>query len=1226
MDRTYLESAPTFPLNEVYPTIKRFFNCPAFALPGSLLLGLSERIRADIQKTPKIVVAITELLIETNKIEIALELVLSEQLQNVSKATLMREDSLASMMARETLRIMGAPYLTETFGDLIEQVLASGDSFEVDPDFESDPKKIEENKQKFLNWSYEFNRRLFTSADKMPAIIRKVTHTVSKVVSERFAADPDCEQLSINCLCSLILLRWVSISLVAPVQYGIIRKTKTPVSPQQRKNLMNIAKMIQSFAWGGQIVDDPKREEQMEHFRTFISKLRAEPPAQTVCQQCVDDSEGVDEGNGNVLISYLQTAGTDRIVNYVSDSTIPSILDGTCPLPLQDIAEIMNLYARLKWLGTLDMTKLPEAPSVSRLNLMRMRNNTAVHSGSGPEESEKLVDWLERSISHHRYVFIIFFRGGFCLWCKRHLGEWAGLHQLVKNTGGALFGITAEKPAVVQKTKETWSIPFELVSDPEGILARSYNSVIDTTPAWRAFADLENSNGLQQPSIVCVDQQREIQYFWRQIPSIANGFGSMGRPDPHEVLLDVLERILDKEATLTRISSEDNTSDSDLSSLASSAQALSITSGEREAMKDTQVLSNITSMDNHSLNVLIQTILENDRLAVAIYKQIKPRKKYIREARKREDKRAKENGNGGTLPRPLSPTVSGSRRGVSTPDSLRKKKFWLCSAKDDTWRLHRKIARGNEPPGYVTLCRQLKDIGLGLDHGGHQYTPPQHLTTADIDWDSLPHVLDPQQFMTLERGQRKRAQIQSMMNLIHTAIERSPPGIVRVVDFCCGSGHLGLVVAWLYRGPDIDWDSLPHVLDPQQFMTLERGQRKRAQIQSMMNLIHTAIERSPPGIVRVVDFCCGSGHLGLVVAWLYRGRVKVTLVERNPVATDKAKERIQNLLEANQSGPPPIVDVVTGMMEDFNSPFDLGIAIHACGFLSDLVQLKCFTYDAAYVICPCCLGKVSAMHELNAMEHASAILLPQRLQKYFDLVRYGDFGEWIFDTEIAVGRRGCKTLVEIDRNQAARERGYETLLVKMQPENCTPKNDIIAGSSRYYLIELSKRRRVIMMNHTSCVPSSPLVRKKDKGMEVSSVKGFSKKVVWNSKKRKTINHFSPPSLSTPMTSSTRGSPLLVSLLILSIFLIAFAQPPGNPGNHGNPHGGPPGNPGHHGKPPGPPGQQCCFIHDKPSCERAHQAPGDDCYWCKAKWGRDLCLGSTQVKNLPPNVYDCTTHP
>jgi hypothetical protein len=236
----------------------------------------------------------------------------------------------------------------------------------------------------------------------------------------------------------------------------------------------------------------------------------------------------------------------------------------------------------------------------------------------------------------------------------------------------------------------------------------------------------------------------------------------------------------------------------------------------------------------------------------------------------------------------------------------------------------------------------------------------------------------------------------------------------------------------------------------------------------------------------IVDFCCGSGHLGLSIAYTFSTKVRVILVEINPVATMKARERIRDLGHSSNSNRWNQIEVFTGNMEDFHQPFDIGVAIHACGPLTDFIHQKCLIQRASYVICPCCIGKIQHYSETSLLYHMNGpsslslmskradqkelvyprsnhfadILLTQKtplesgnryhqlkqqLDDYFSLSKYGDYGEWQFDTTTAKERRICKSLIELDRNLAAEEKGYRTLLLKMKPENCTPKNDIIVG-------------------------------------------------------------------------------------------------------------------------------------------------------------------------------------
>ena len=44
----------------------------------------------------------------------------------------------------------------------------------------------------------------------------------------------------------------------------------------------------------------------------------------------------------------------------------------------------------------------------------------------------------------------------------------------------------------------------------------------------------------------------------------------------------------------------------------------------------------------------------------------------------------------------------------------------------------------------------------------------------------------------------------------------------------------------------------------------------------------------------------------------------------------------------------------------YDEPFEIGVALHACGAASDLVLQKCAEAKARYVVCPCRLGKLGA--------------------------------------------------------------------------------------------------------------------------------------------------------------------------------------------------------------------------------------------------------------------------
>ena len=50
------------------------------------------------------------------------------------------------------------------------------------------------------------------------------------------------------------------------------------------------------------------------------------------------------------------------------------------------------------------------------------------------------------------------------------------------------------------------------------------------------------------------------------------------------------------------------------------------------------------------------------------------------------------------------------------------------------------------------------------------------------------------------------------------------------------------------------------------------------------------------------------------------------------------------------------VRFVCGDLGAFDEPFDVGLALHACGTASDLVLRACVAARACFVVCPCCTG------------------------------------------------------------------------------------------------------------------------------------------------------------------------------------------------------------------------------------------------------------------------------
>ena len=105
-----------------------------------------------------------------------------------------------------------------------------------------------------------------------------------------------------------------------------------------------------------------------------------------------------------------------------------------------------------------------------------------------------------------------------------------------------------------------------------------------------------------------------------------------------------------------------------------------------------------------------------------------------------------------------------------------------------------------------------------------------------------------------------------------------------------------------------------------------RALRKEQQLQ---NLIYPLLKIAQENNV-IVDFCSGGGHLGLAAASLLP-KCQIILVENKDESLKRARVRIQ-------AGSFDNVTLVQSNLTQWNAPFDIGLALHACGSATDQVR------------------------------------------------------------------------------------------------------------------------------------------------------------------------------------------------------------------------------------------------------------------------------------------------
>uniref|UniRef100_A0A6M2DE72 Putative glutathione s-transferase c-terminal domain-containing-containing protein n=1 Tax=Xenopsylla cheopis TaxID=163159 RepID=A0A6M2DE72_XENCH len=230
----------------------------------------------------------------------------------------------------------------------------------------------------------------------------------------------------------------------------------------------------------------------------------------------------------------------------------------------------------------------------------------------------------------------------------------------------------------------------------------------------------------------------------------------------------------------------------------------------------------------------------------------------------------------------------------------------------------------------------------------------------------------------------------------------------------------------------VNWNSLPFDALPEGGNLPEKRQiRKRQQLE---NLTRVVIQLANPGD-HIVDFCSGSGHLGIIIAFLLP-QCQIYLLENKEESINRAKLRVSKLGLKN-------VSFLQCNLDFFRGSFEIGVSLHACGVATDLVMRHCIKRKAKFVCCPCCYGKVQICHHLSYPRSQIFQKLLQ-LQEYLVLGHGADQTHDINNIKTAQGEI-CMNFIDTDRLLYAKEHGYDVVLQKLDPPTCTPKNNLLVG-------------------------------------------------------------------------------------------------------------------------------------------------------------------------------------
>ncbi|XP_076120999.1 glutathione S-transferase C-terminal domain-containing protein [Alosa pseudoharengus] len=231
----------------------------------------------------------------------------------------------------------------------------------------------------------------------------------------------------------------------------------------------------------------------------------------------------------------------------------------------------------------------------------------------------------------------------------------------------------------------------------------------------------------------------------------------------------------------------------------------------------------------------------------------------------------------------------------------------------------------------------------------------------------------------------------------------------------------------------LPWEDLPTSVNPTTGkMSDTRAIRK---CQQLNNLVAMVTELAHPGNI-VVDFCSGGGHVGIVLAYMLP-QCQVILVENKEESLVRAKERCTKLNMKN-------ISFIQTNLDYYIGTFHIGVALHACGVATDMVLERCLQAGAAFVISPCCYGFIQNTQKFTFPRSLSFSKILD-YKEHMILCRFADQTALQLPEERRIIGKSCMGLVDLDRSWAAESQGYTVKLMTMEPDSCSPKNNMLVG-------------------------------------------------------------------------------------------------------------------------------------------------------------------------------------
>lgn len=127
-----------------------------------------------------------------------------------------------------------------------------------------------------------------------------------------------------------------------------------------------------------------------------------------------------------------------------------------------------------------------------------------------------------RKLAEGKPTVLIFYRGGWCPYCTKHLQALAGIEKELLAAGAQLFAISPDRPGKLKETPDRDKLGYRLLSDSDAAAARAFGLAFKvddaTVEKYKAYKiDLDAASGrshhlLPHPAVFVADAKGVIRF------------------------------------------------------------------------------------------------------------------------------------------------------------------------------------------------------------------------------------------------------------------------------------------------------------------------------------------------------------------------------------------------------------------------------------------------------------------------------------------------------------------------------------------------------------------------------------------------------------------------------------------------------------------------------------------------------------------------------------------